>query len=52
MTVLAMGQSWYVLGTTKCVFDRYIAIFIVTIVIFFTEYVSKCSEAKSRHLEF
>ena len=30
MTVLAMVQSWYVFGTTKCVFDRYIAIFIVT----------------------
>ena len=30
MTVLAIVQSWYVLGTTKCVFDRYIAIFIVT----------------------
>ena len=30
MTVLAIVQSWYVLGGTKCVFDRYIVIFIVT----------------------
>ena len=30
MTVLAIVQSWYVLGTTKCVFDRYIVIFVVT----------------------
>ena len=30
MTVLAIVQSWYVLGTTKCVFDGYVVIFIVT----------------------